>query len=62
MKKNSDYAKINIVLGPEGGLSPKEEKQLIEFGFIPVTLGNRILRAETVPLFVLSILNYENME
>ena len=54
--------KLIIVIGPEGGLSDKEENFLVENGFIQISLGNRIMRVETVPLFVLSILNYENME
>lgn len=56
------YDKMTIVVGPEGGLSPKEEQQLNELGFKSVTLGNRIMRVETVPIFMLSVLNYENME
>lgn len=56
------YDKLNIVIGPEGGLSLKEEEYLKQIGFVPVTLGKRIMRVETVPLFVLSILNYEYME
>lgn len=54
--------KLNIVIGPEGGLSFSEEECLKQMNFIPVTLGRRIMRVETVPLFVLSILNYEYME
>lgn len=54
--------KINIVIGPEGGLSPKEEEMLNSEGFESVSLGERILRVETAPLVVLSILNYINME
>lgn len=59
---NKNCAKINLVIGPEGGLSKKEENELIESHFIPVTLGNRIMRVETVPLFIMSIVNYEFME
>lgn len=62
MKNNSSYDKINVVIGPEGGLSPHEEEVLESFGFIPVTLGNRIMRTETVPLYLMSIFNYECME
>lgn len=54
--------KINIVIGPEGGLSKKEEEFLNNIGFESVSLGKRILRVETAPLMVLSILNYINME
>lgn len=56
------YDKMYIVVGPEGGLSISEEQKLNDLGFISISLGNRIMRVETVPLFVLSILNYELME
>ena len=56
------YDKLIIVIGPEGGLSLKEEDFLIENGFKQITLGNQILRVETVPISVLSIINYEFME
>lgn len=58
--KNCD--KIVIMLGPEGGLSNEEENMLVNIGFIPVTLGKNIMRTETVPIFILSVLNYEIME
>ncbi len=53
--------KIVIVVGPEGGITKEEEQLLIDNGYIPVSLGNRILRTETVSLFVASIINYELM-
>ena len=62
LQNHRDYDRINIVIGPEGGLSEKEEKHLKELGFIPVTLGSNIMRVETVPIFVLSTINYEFME
>lgn len=62
MKMNHECAKINIVIGPEGGFSPREEEIFLQMGFIPVHLGRRVLRTETVPLYLLSILNYELME
>ena len=39
-----------LVSGPEGGLSPQEESSLIGHGFTPVSLGTRVLRAETAAL------------
>lgn len=54
--------RINIVIGPEGGLSDKEEKYLNEIGFESISLGDRILRVETAPLTILSMINYINME
>ena len=47
---------VTFLSGPEGGLSPAEEAAAIACGFGPVTLGKRILRAETAPLAVLAAL------
>ena len=33
-----------------------------EYGFVSTTFGSRILRVESVPLFIMSIINYEYME
>ena len=56
------YDIMYIVAGPEGGLSDREEAKLNELGFVSVSLGSRVLRVETVPLFVLSAINYELLE
>ena len=45
-----------VLSGPEGGLSPAEESLAFLSGFVPVTLGSRVLRAETAPLAVLAAL------
>ena len=50
---------LTFLSGPEGGLSPAEEAAAIACGFRPVTLGPRVLRAETAPLACLSVLNLE---
>lgn len=62
LKTNPSCDRINIAIGPEGGFSIKEEKEFNELGFESITLGNRIMRVETVPMFVLSVINYEFME
>jgi 16S rRNA (uracil1498-N3)-methyltransferase len=62
LKLNNTCDTINVVIGPEGGLEETEEDKLIKMGYISVSCGSRIMRVETVPLFFLSILNYENME
>ena len=51
--------KIAIVIGPEGGLEENDVKRLKENGAKIVTLGNRILRTETVALNILSVIMYE---
>ena len=40
-------SKIAVIIGPEGGFSEKEAKMIEENGAISVSLGKRILRAET---------------
>lgn len=62
MKNVKNCDRINLVVGPEGGLEIKEEEMLNKLGFESITLGERIMRVETVPLFLLSIINYEFME
>jgi 16S rRNA (uracil1498-N3)-methyltransferase len=42
--------------GPEGGLTAQEQDAAAAHGFIPVTLGPRVLRAETAPLALLAAL------
>ena len=59
IRDSNNYDTIMLVIGPEGGFDPKEEEKFINNGFIPVSLGKRILRTETTSLCVLSILNYE---
>ena len=49
-------APLVVLSGPEGGLSPAEESLALSSGFVPVTLGSRVLRAETAPLAVLAAL------
>lgn len=51
---------ISISFGPEGGLTEKEEDILTKKGFNKVSLGNNVLRTETVPLFIASVRSYLN--
>jgi 16S rRNA (uracil1498-N3)-methyltransferase len=47
---------VVFLSGPEGGLSGAEEDLALLHGFAPVTLGPRVLRAETAPLAALAAL------
>ncbi len=49
---------IALVVGPEGGLSVEEADRAKECGFIPVSLGKRIVRTETAGLAMLAILQF----
>ena len=62
LQNNSKYKNILFVIGPEGGISEKEEQELIKQGFIPISLGKRILRVETAAIYVASIINYISLE
>lgn len=55
----SNNTKVAVIIGPEGGLEEKDVELLKQNGAKIVTLGNRILRTETVALNVLSIIMYE---
>ncbi|ABA24639.1 conserved hypothetical protein [Trichormus variabilis ATCC 29413] len=48
---------IVIAIGPEGGWTDKELEEAVTFGFQPVSLGGRILRAVTAPLVALSLIS-----
>lgn len=47
---------VVLAVGPEGGWAEEEARLAEERGFLPVTMGSRILRAETAALAALSIL------
>lgn len=49
---------IQLLIGPEGGLSHDEINLALENQFHPWTLGDRILRTETAPVVALSALLY----
>lgn len=49
-----DLTSVTILIGPEGDFSPEETQAAIAAGFVPVTLGDLVLRVETATLFSLS--------
>jgi 16S rRNA (uracil1498-N3)-methyltransferase len=46
---------ITIAIGPEGGWTDGEVDRAIKAGFVPVSLGKRILRAITAPVAAMAI-------
>lgn len=48
-----------LVIGPEGGFSPGEIEAARQAGFVPVSLGERVLRVDTASVAALAILQYE---
>lgn len=54
----NNYAKIILVVGPEGGISEKEEALLNDNGFESVSFGDLIFRVETAAIYAASIFNF----
>lgn len=50
---------ISVIIGAEGGFSPKEADYIEKGGATSISLGKRILRCETAPTFILSAISYE---
>ena len=50
---------ISVIIGAEGGFSSDEWQLAQEKGCISISLGNRIMRCETAPSYILSAISYE---
>jgi 16S rRNA (uracil1498-N3)-methyltransferase len=51
-------ASIAVIVGPEGGLTAEEVALAVAAGFVPVSLGRRIVRTETAGPAILAILQF----
>ena len=51
--------KIYVAVGPEGGFTQEEVEWAKKKGFVPVKLGQRILRTETAAIALVGILQFE---
>ena len=51
--------RILCIFGPEGGISRQESDAFLNAGAQTMSLGPRILRAETAPFYALSAVSYE---
>ena len=52
------FDEASILIGPEGGLDADEVREAMDAGFIPVSLGPYILKAETAAMAAVSLLMY----
>ena len=59
LRAHPDTGSCTLLIGPEGDFSTEETRAAIDSGFLPVSLGNIILRVETASLYCLSALRYE---
>lgn len=58
--KNSDCDKeIIILIGPEGGFSEREVREIKSVGGVSVSLGKRILKTDTAAISSLAVVQYE---
>ena len=51
-------ATVRLLIGPEGGFSDAEVAAATAAGFLPASLGPRVLRAETAVVAALAVLQY----
>jgi 16S rRNA (uracil1498-N3)-methyltransferase len=49
--------RVELLIGPEGGLSERERELAMSQGCAPVSLGPRVLRTETAPIAALAAIN-----
>lgn len=50
--------RVALFVGPEGGFTPEEVEDGRQMGFLPVSLGPRILRTETAAIVGAALLQY----
>lgn len=56
--KRREVTRLGVLIGPEGGFSREEQQFLKKHSFvIPISLGPRILRADTAAVAALALLN-----
>ncbi len=52
--------KIIFIIGPEGGITNKEEELLESMNYQKISLGDRVMRVETAAIYIASIINFCN--
>lgn len=57
--RGTEARRVTLIVGAEGGFSPAEAAALTAAGGQSVSLGHRILRAETASLTALAVTQYE---
>ena len=51
---------VTYIIGPEGGFEDQEYEKIVSMGFESISLGTRILRAETAALYMTSLIVGKN--
>ena len=56
-KLSFDESQFILAAGPEAGFTEEEEARLVDAGFVPASLGPRVLRTETASVAALAAMN-----
>lgn len=56
--EGGDYQKVALLIGPEGGFAAEEVALARTHGFLPVSLGPRILRTETAAISAATVIQF----
>lgn len=56
---SKDVDRISVLIGPEGGFTEEEVNLAKKHGYISLGLGNRILRAETAAITIVSLIQFQ---
>ncbi len=59
MRAHPGSIAATLLIGPEGDFTPEETAAALDAGFLPISLGDIVLRVETAALFCISALRYE---
>ena len=59
LRKNPEVKSIALIVGPEGGFTDNEVKDLKEKGCISVKIGSNVLRTETAAIAGMAMTTYE---
>ncbi len=59
LRQNANAKRVNVFIGPEGGLAEDEIRLALSAGAAPVSLGSNVLRTETAAIAALAIVLYE---
>lgn len=58
--KHSSASEVQLLIGPEGGFSSTELEKAQDHGFLPVQLGNLVLRSETAVIVGLTYIQLQH--
>lgn len=53
-----NYQNVLVIVGPESGFDSNEVQAMVDNGANIISLGKRVLRTETAPLYIMSILSF----